>query len=122
MKLMAAATASFGCEPKNGWAMGNLVEGEWKPVYGGFFHRFPVRDSKNGNSRLPKSGDDVQCVLLAEKTRKGGWKARLVEREMVGPVTNSKDVPGTVKAGQVVTLRVGIISGDGKRIQFWWKG
>jgi hypothetical protein len=111
--------------------VGTLIEGEWKPVslsQGGFLHRFATqfanRNDRNGDHRtpsLPKAGDKVECVLLAEKTRKDGWKAKLVQRGMEGPITNTTDVPKSAKPGQMVTLRVGAISHDGKRIQFHWQ-
>jgi hypothetical protein len=70
---------------------------------------------------LPRAGDNVECVLLAEKTRKGGWKAKLMKRGTEGPITNTEDVPKSAKPGQAVTLRLGAISQDGKRIQFHWQ-
>ena len=107
--------------------VGTLTEGQWErvsPRYGGFSHWFTTRDSRNGGHRnpaLPKTGDKVQCVLLGGKTRKGGWKAKLLERGTEGPITNTEDVPESAKVGQIVTLRVGAISQDGKRIQFHWQ-
>ena len=110
--------------------VGTLTEGEWKPVslwHGGFSHRFATqlgkRNARNGhqpNPSLPRTGEHVECVLLTEKTRKGGWKAKLRQRGPEGPITNSEDMPKSAKPGQVITLRVGAISDDGKRIQFHW--
>jgi hypothetical protein len=111
--------------------VGTLTEGEWKPVslwHGGFSHRFAAqfgkRNTRNGdqsNPSMPRTGDKVECVLLAEKTRKGGWKAQLLQRPIEGPITNTADVPKSAKPGQVVMLRLGAISHDGKRIQFHWQ-
>lgn len=111
--------------------IGTLTEGEWKPVslrLGGFSHWFAPqrgkRATRNGNQpspSLPKVGDQVQCVLLGEKTRKGGWKAKLLKRGTEGPITNSKDVPQSARPGQTVMLRIGSMSHDGKRIQFHWE-
>jgi hypothetical protein len=111
--------------------VGTLTEGEWKPVSlwrGGFSHRFVTQlgrgNSRNGdqpNPSLPRTGDRVECVLLVEKTRNGGWKAKLLQRGTEGPVTNTAEMPKSAKAGQTVMLRVGAISHDGKRIQFHWK-
>ena len=75
---------------------------------------------KTPNPALPRTGDEVQCIFLPEKTRKGGWKAKLLQRGTEGPITNTSDVPESAKPGQMVTLRVGAISQDGKRIQFHW--
>ena len=97
--------------------VGILTEGEWKPVslwHGGFSHRFAThfssRNARNADDRnpsLPRTSDRVECVLLVEKTRKGGWKAQLLQRGTEGPITNSGDLPKSAKAGQTVTLRVG---------------
>ena len=111
--------------------VGTLTEGEWRqvsPWYGGFSHRLPTqlgkRNARTGDQptpSLPRTGDRVECVLLIEKTRKGGWKAKLLRRGTEGPITNSGDLPKSAKAGQIVVLRVGAISHDGKRIQFDWQ-
>ena len=63
----------------------------------------------------------MQCVLLGEKTRKDGWQAKLLQRGIEGPITNTAEVSKSAKAGQTVALRVGAISQDGKRIQFHWQ-
>jgi hypothetical protein len=106
--------------------IGTLTVGEWQPVslsHGGFSHRFMAHDPGNGYHRdpsVPRTGDKVPCVLLGEKTRKGGWRARLLKCGTEGPITNTADVPKSAKPGQMVALRVGSISQDGKRIQFHW--
>ena len=80
--------------------LGMLTEGRWERVSvgrGGFSRRLRQSGPLNNdspNSALPHSGDTVPCVLLPNKTRKGGWKARLGQRELAGPITNSADVPG----------------------------
>jgi hypothetical protein len=107
------------------WA-GTATEGHWAhfgPRRGGFCHVF--RSDRNGHMEsgrpgLPKSGAAIQCVLLGEKTRKGGWRAKLSDRELAGPVTNSAKIPESAKPGQMVELRVGAISDDGTHIQFHW--
>jgi hypothetical protein len=104
--------------------VGTLTEGQWERVrYGGFMHRFNTRSHPNGDHRrpsLPESGSKVECVLLPEKTRKGGWKAKLLQGGLEGSITNTSDVPKSAKPDQKVTLRVGAISHGGKRIQFHW--
>lgn len=111
--------------------VGTLTEGEWKPVnpwQGGFSYRFAAQlgrsNAKNGDHRnpsLPRTGDKVECVLLGDKTRKGGWKAKLAVRGTEGPITNTEDVPTSATVGQAVMLCVGAISEDGRRIQFHWR-
>jgi CRISPR-associated protein Cmr6 len=65
---------------------------------------------------LPKPGDRVEAVLLEEKTKKGGWKAKHQATGISGPVQNSNDVPGDKKAGDTVTLIVA--SANEKEIAF----
>lgn len=57
-----------------------------------------------------KAGDTVEVVLLEEKTKKGGWKARHEPSGLAGPVHNSGDVPATLKAGDRVRLVVASVS------------
>ena len=110
--------------------VGTLTEGDWKsvsPRQGGFSHRFAThvgkRSAGNGEQRNrspPRTGEKVECVLMVEKTRRGGRKAKLVRRGTEGPITNSDDLPRSVKAGHTVMLRVDATSHDGRRIQFHW--
>jgi len=46
-------------------------------------------------------------VLLEEKTKKGGWKARLASQpELAGPIVNSNDVPSDKNPGDEVELKI----------------
>lgn len=60
------------------------------------------------------SGARVKALLLEEKTKKGGWRARYGDRE--GPIVNSRDVPADLKPGD--ELEVTISSVDRKGLQF----
>lgn len=51
-----------------------------------------------------KSGDSVDAVLLDEKTKKGGWRARIKGHSQMGAIQNSDRVPTDSKAGDVVKL------------------
>ncbi|ACJ00844.1 type III-B CRISPR module RAMP protein Cmr6 [Rhodospirillum centenum] len=53
---------------------------------------------------LPAPGTRVRAVLLEEKTKKGGWKARYPQNGTVGPIQNTQDVPSNCKAGDEVEL------------------
>jgi hypothetical protein len=55
---------------------------------------------------LPKAGDMVEAVLLEERTKKGGWRAKHVATGIAGPIQNSADVPADKKVGEPLTLRV----------------
>jgi hypothetical protein len=106
------------------WA-GTATEGRWEhfgPQRGGFYHVFRSLncDRESPSRSGPKSGTAIPCVLLAERTRKGGWRAKLVNRELSGPITNWADMPQSAKPGQVVELRVGAVSNNGTHIQFHW--
>jgi len=67
---------------------------------------------------LPKSGDRVEAVLLEERTKKGGWKARHEHSGLSGPIQNSDAVPAEKKPGDHVELLVAFASPRG--IAFKW--
>jgi CRISPR-associated protein Cmr6 len=67
---------------------------------------------------LPRPGERVEAVLLEEKTRKGGWKARHVTSNISGPIVNSGEVPADKKVGDTVTLIVQ--SANEREIAFRW--
>ena len=102
--------------------VGTLLAGEWKrlaPHRGGFVQVLTPQGPLRA-SRSTRSGDRVECVLLSSCTRKGGWRAKLRKANLAGPITNTADVPTDAHPGQVVKLRIGALSADGKRIQFDW--
>ncbi len=61
-------------------------------------------------SASPKPGDRVEAVLLEERTKKGGWKARHEPSGLSGPIQNSADVPAAEKAGNHLSLVVASVS------------
>ncbi|MDW8283875.1 MAG: type III-B CRISPR module RAMP protein Cmr6 [Myxococcales bacterium] len=58
----------------------------------------------------PKARDQVEAILLEERTKKGGWKARHEPSGLSGPIHNSDAVPATAKAGDRITLIVASVS------------
>ncbi|MCS7269339.1 MAG: type III-B CRISPR module RAMP protein Cmr6 [Geminicoccaceae bacterium] len=64
-----------------------------------------------GSSPPPKPGDIVECVLLEQKTSKGGWKARHEPSGIEGPIQNSPAVPAAAKPGDRLKLKVKISKG-----------
>ncbi|HVS38761.1 MAG TPA: type III-B CRISPR module RAMP protein Cmr6 [Gemmataceae bacterium] len=54
----------------------------------------------------PQPGNRVEAVLLEERTKKGGWKAKHESSGLDGPIQNTGDVPGDKKPGDKVTLIV----------------
>lgn len=58
-----------------------------------------------------RPGSRVDVVLLEERTKKGGWKARHDGASLEGPIQNSNDVPGDRKPGDFVSVEVKIAKG-----------
>lgn len=70
----------------------------------------------------PQSGEVVHCELLSERTRAGGWRAKIVGHEAVGPIVNSDQIPGDRVAGDRVSLKVYGIKLERGFAQFAWLG
>lgn len=66
---------------------------------------------------VPRPGDCVEAVLLEERTRKGGWKARHEPTGLQGPIQNTKDVPDTAEPGQRISL---IVAFAQREMAFTW--
>jgi CRISPR-associated protein Cmr6 len=58
-----------------------------------------------------KAGSQVDVVLLEERTKKGGWKARHDVTGLEGPVQNSNEIPSGKKAGERIAVEVKIVKG-----------
>ena len=71
-----------------------------------------------GPSALPKSGERVDAVLLDEKTKKGGWKAKHEPSGLQGPIQNTAATPGDAAPGSRVGLVVASI--NPRAIAFRW--
>lgn len=67
-----------------------------------------------------KSGTSVECRLLEERTKAGGWKAEHVETRLKGHILNSERVPADKQPGNTVTLLIASVSADGKTLTFRW--
>lgn len=59
-----------------------------------------------------KAGDVVEAVLLEERTKKGGWKARHVETGLAGPIVNSDALSVNRAPGDRITL---VVTSVGRR-------
>lgn len=66
--------------------------------------------SANPSTPGLRSGEQVEAVLLSERTARGGWKARHEPTGLQGPIVNSQDVPADKKPGDKVTLIVQSVS------------
>lgn len=62
-----------------------------------------------------KPGERVKAVLLSEKTKKGGWKAKHLASGLSGVITNSGDVTGN--AGDEIELIVNTVT---PAVNFRW--
>lgn len=81
-----------------------------------------VAPSDGGQSgavrRLPEARERVEAVLLKEKTKKGGWKARHETSGLQGPIQNPGDAPSDAEPGQSVDLIVALA--NSREIAFRW--
>jgi len=96
--LLTEALSEWGAGAKTSSGYGRLVPPESLP-------------KQNASGIKPKqvsykAGDSVQAVLCEERTKKGGWKAKEKETEMIGPINNSPNVPASLHAGNEVTLEI----------------
>jgi len=86
--------------------------------------RRPTPKPKPPKAAKPKlaAGQFVKCVLLEEKTKKGGWKARVADKqELIGPIVNTGDVPSDKNPGDEVELKiVSIPTVPGAEAMFRW--
>ncbi len=106
----SALAERFLREALTQWGVG----GKTNAGYGLFI---PSEHSAGGGSAetrarvlIPKVGERVEAVLLGERTKKGGWKARHEASGLSGPVQNSGDVPADMAPGQRVQLVVASVS------------
>ncbi len=67
------------------------------------------------------SASIVACELLAQRTKKGGWFARILQTAASGPITNWQDMP-TCAPGQIVSLKLCGIKHETGFAQFQWVG
>jgi hypothetical protein len=109
-----------------GYAVPTVVNGEssippsFKDTPNSPQEKKPRPDGKTGGTqraRMPKSGEPIPCVLLGEKTKKGGWKAKLKGAEGVGDILPGNEPPD-LAPGQEVELIVQ--STDPKNMSFRW--
>lgn len=101
-RLLRDALARWGVGGKTNAGYGRLVPPERSAGSGSTESRARVL--------IPKAGERVEAVLLEERTKKGGWKARHEPSGLCGPIQNSGDVPTDMAPGQRVRLIVASVS------------
>ena len=94
----------------------NIGQREAKPRSGGL----ETGQSSKPSADLPKTGARVEAELLADKTKKGGWKAKHVDSGLQGPIQDTNNAPADAEPGQRVKLTVASVSESSKVIQFRW--
>jgi CRISPR-associated protein Cmr6 len=70
------------------------------------------------DSALPRPGDRVEAVLLEERTKKGGWKAKHEPSGITGPIQNSQVVPSDKQPGDRVLLIVKVVKGSESAFEY----
>lgn len=100
MQLLQEALAEWGVGGKTSSGYGRLVASAPQSPHGGKSDA----PSPSKPVALPKNGEIIEAVLLEERTKKGGWKARHVGSGLSGAIENSSDVPADKKAGDSVRL------------------
>ena len=109
---------------------GTHFQGTWvTPIRREDGYQFEFHDRPRGKRRAPaneqeeptwKAGKLVECLLLPQKTRRGGWRAKISGTEHEGPVTNWQDIPSNLSADDRVELRLCGISKQTGAAQFAW--
>jgi CRISPR-associated protein Cmr6 len=105
MTILKEALSEWGIGGKTSSGYGRLVAASnGEPV------ATVLEPARAARSPLPLSGSGVEAVLLEEKTKKGGWRAKHEPTELTGPIQNSGEVPGDRKPGDKLTLVVASVN------------
>lgn len=79
-----------------------------------------VQTTAGKTSSHLEANKPVQAILLEEKTKKGGWKAKHEGSGLSGPIVNSAEVPADCMPNQVLELIVHSVNKT--EISFRWTG
>jgi len=99
--LLKEAMKEWGVGGKTSSGYGRMSEKKTAPA--GWMGQTPKPNP-------PRPGAKVEGVLIEEKTKKDGWKAKHEPTGLSGPVQNTTDVPGDKKPGDKLTLIVASVS------------
>ena len=102
--------------------MGSPIDGRWETVleHRGGFDRVLKLPRKRKTSDQIASGDLIDCKLLPDKTRRGGWRACIVGTTHVGPVLCHNQPPADWQPGMTVKLQLCSLSRRSGNAQFSW--
>lgn len=117
MQVLQEALAEWGVGGKTSSGYGRMVVPEALPPteLAPSRHRAQTA-TRAAQPTLPAPGTTVEAQLLAERTKKRGWKARHQPSDLSGPIQNSGDVPADKKAGD--TLNLIVASANQREIAF----
>jgi len=108
-RLLRDALEHWGVGGKTSAGYGRLGEPKARATTGTTTGPGPTTNPTRSVSL--SAGARVEVVLLEERTKKGGWKARHEGAGLEGPLQNSNEVPSDKKAGERVTVEVKIAKG-----------
>jgi CRISPR type III-B/RAMP module RAMP protein Cmr6 len=100
-QLLKASLADWGVGGKTSSGYGQLVE-----TRRGKLDQREITGGESGPRTVPSPGSRVEAALLAEKTKKGGWRAKHEPSGLAGPIQNPGDVPAGKNPGDVLSLIV----------------
>ena len=82
--------------------------------------RQPLPQQKVARSESGVANNSIQnCILLEEKTKKGGWKAVVKDvPEISGPIINSGEVPSDKNPGDEIQLKVNAVQGNNTSFRY----
>ena len=69
---------------------------------------------------VPSSGNQVEAVLLAERTRNGGGKAKHEASGAQGPIQYTAEVAAGTEPSHRVRLIIASVSANQREVQFRW--
>jgi CRISPR-associated protein Cmr6 len=98
------------CDSLSHWGVG----GKTSAGYG----RIEQVKRRRGGGPIPQPGTRIDAELLAEKTKKNGWRVLHWSSGLEGAIINSADVPAEHKAGDVISVVVASVKGNQSGFRF----
>lgn len=105
MDLLREALAERGIGGKTSSGYGRLVAAD-RLASNPLLSKSAPTMAKAQPQNIPRPGEHVKAILLEEKTKKGGWKAKHEPSGLDGPIQNSADLPPDNRPGDTLVLTV----------------